>query len=225
MAIISFELTIARIMAVPLVALCLIACVAPRNGSSQTITFFSYPPEAYRIGSKFGSTTSLAGKNRTIGPRAHNGVDIKAPTGTPVYASEFGKVIGSRFHENFGNEINIRTTRGDLLELIYSHLDNREVEVGETVRAGQQIGTVGKTGAWSGRTVHLHYGVYNLKPGARGLLNPAIYLFGEIDGRIECVDPAKATLSPQEGRYSFERSNEAKQVGTARHLYPVACSK
>lgn len=85
--------------------------------------------------------------------RRHQGVDLPLKTGTPVVAAFPGKVRMSRYYTGYGNLVVIRHENG--LETFYGHLSKREVEVGDWVEAGQQIGLGGSTGRSTGP--HLHF--------------------------------------------------------------------
>lgn len=87
--------------------------------------------------------------------RAHQGIDLALKTGDPIYATFDGKVRISKAAGDYGNLVVIRHNNG--LETYYAHLSKREVEVGDWVVAGQQIGLGGSTGRSTGP--HLHYEV------------------------------------------------------------------
>ena len=99
-----------------------------------------------------GRITSRYGPRRG---RAHQGLDISLKTGDPIYATFDGKVRFSKAAGNYGNLVIIRHNNG--LETYYAHLSQRDVEVGDWVVAGQQIGLGGSTGRSTGP--HLHYEV------------------------------------------------------------------
>ena len=99
-----------------------------------------------------GRITSRYGPRRG---RAHQGLDIGLKTGDPVYATFDGKVRLSKAAGDYGNLVIIRHNNG--LETYYAHLSQRDVEVGDWVVAGQQIGLGGSTGRSTGP--HLHYEV------------------------------------------------------------------
>lgn len=99
-----------------------------------------------------GRITSRYGPRRG---RAHQGLDIALKTGDPIYATFDGKVRFSKAAGNYGNLIVIRHYNG--LETYYAHLSQRDVEVGDWVVAGQQIGLGGSTGRSTGP--HLHFEV------------------------------------------------------------------
>lgn len=99
-----------------------------------------------------GRITSRYGPRRG---RAHQGLDIGLKTGDPIYATFDGKVRVSKAAGDYGNLVVIRHNNG--LETYYAHLSQRDVEVGDWVVAGQQIGLGGSTGRSTGP--HLHYEV------------------------------------------------------------------
>ncbi|WP_242652424.1 peptidoglycan DD-metalloendopeptidase family protein [Desulfofarcimen acetoxidans] len=87
--------------------------------------------------------------------RPHEGIDIDAPTGTPVIAAVSGKVKLAKPNGGYGNCIEIT---GDFCMNIYGHLSGYAVHAGDYVSQGQVIGYVGSTGLSTGP--HLHFGVY-----------------------------------------------------------------
>ena len=88
----------------------------------------------------------------------HNGVDMAAPAGTPVYAAKSGKVTAAGWGSQAGNYVSIN--HGDGFASIYMHMTHYIVSVGTYVSAGQVIGYVGSTGLSTGN--HLHFGIsYN----------------------------------------------------------------
>ena len=99
-----------------------------------------------------GRMTSRYGPRRG---RAHQGLDLGLKTGDPIYATFDGKVRISKAAGDYGNLVVIRHNNG--LETYYAHLSQRDVEVGDWVVAGQQIGLGGSTGRSTGP--HLHYEV------------------------------------------------------------------
>lgn len=84
--------------------------------------------------------------------RPHEGIDIAAPIGTPVYASDGGVVTWVGARGNFGNLIII--DHGGRQETYYAHLSKYFVEKGDKVYKGQKIGAVGSTGRTTGPNLH-----------------------------------------------------------------------
>lgn len=94
--------------------------------------------------------------NSGFGPRwsnFHEGIDITAPEGTPVYAAHDGRVVfsGVKFR-GYGKMV---VVKADTLLTVYAHNSRILVDKGDYVRRGQQIAAVGSTGNASG--AHLHY--------------------------------------------------------------------
>lgn len=89
------------------------------------------------------------------GRRQHNGIDLAAPTGTPVYATADGRVSMAQWYSSYGNYVQIE--HGGALQTRYAHLSAYTVREGDMVRKGDLIGYVGSTGRSTGP--HLHYEV------------------------------------------------------------------
>lgn len=100
----------------------------------------------------YGSARLFDGQERTW----HKGLDYAAPTGTPVVAPAPGVVRLARSTFMSGNLVML--DHGANLSSVYSHLDTMAVKVGQVVRKGERLGTVGTTGRSSGP--HLHWGLY-----------------------------------------------------------------
>ena len=89
--------------------------------------------------------------------RFHAGVDLSAPTGTPIVATRAGVVtVASYEGGGAGYYVNINHLDGFVTR--YMHMTHYIVAPGQTVKAGQIIGYCGSTGASTGP--HLHFGVY-----------------------------------------------------------------
>ena len=85
--------------------------------------------------------------------KAHNGIDYKAPRGTPVFTSGDGKVIRSAYNKYNGHHVFIQHANSIVTK--YLHFTNRTVKKGQRVKQGQVIGYVGSTGM--SQAPHLHY--------------------------------------------------------------------
>jgi len=115
-------------------------------------------PVGRKASSKTVSTKSKA-KIATTAPgqryRAHMGIDYAAPIGTPIFSVANGKVVHLGFSGAFGNLIVLEHPGG--YHTYYAHLSsfNPELEVGNEVRRGFEIGYVGTTGRSTGP--HLHF--------------------------------------------------------------------
>lgn len=85
--------------------------------------------------------------------KAHNGIDYKAPRGTPVFTAGDGKVIRSAYNKYNGHHVFIQHANSIVTK--YLHFTKRTVKKGQRVKQGQVIGYVGATGLAQGP--HLHY--------------------------------------------------------------------
>ncbi len=84
----------------------------------------------------------------------HRGIDIAAPTGTPIKAAAGGTVVSSdKGGDGYGWKVIL--DHGDGVHTWYAHLSELSVAVGDRVATGQQIGLVGSTGHSTGP--HLHF--------------------------------------------------------------------
>lgn len=122
-------------------------------------------PVAYKqLTSPFGNRTSPTSGASSY----HQGVDLAAPEGTPIYAARSGQVSAATYGSAAGYYVRINHMDG--FSSIYMHMTHYVVRAGQNVNAGQLIGYVGKTGVATG--YHLHFGIsYN---GA--YVNPANYI-------------------------------------------------
>ena len=89
------------------------------------------------------------------GTRSHKGIDLAAPTGTPIYATADGVVGKAEWFSSYGMYVSLQ--HGGELETRYAHMSRIAVAAGERVRKGDVIGYVGSTGRSTGP--HLHYEV------------------------------------------------------------------
>jgi len=88
--------------------------------------------------------------------RMHTGMDLRGPTGTPVYAVTSGVITKAKNNSNgYGNEVLIKHDNGMITQ--YAHLSKISTSYGRKVKKGQLIGKVGSTGVSTGP--HLHFGV------------------------------------------------------------------
>ena len=101
--------------------------------------------------------------------RTHKGIDIAAPTGTPIYAADEGKVIYAAFNNGgFGNMVQI--DHGNGYKTYYAHCSELLVSVGDTVAKGDLIARIGNTGRSTG--AHCHFEIIT---GGESV-NPANYI-------------------------------------------------
>lgn len=85
----------------------------------------------------------------------HTGLDFAAPVGTPVFAAMSGTVVEAGWGGSYGNYVLVKHGNGH--STMYAHLNTIGAGVGQSVSAGQQIGTVGTSGNVTG--AHLHFEV------------------------------------------------------------------
>lgn len=100
----------------------------------------------YRLGAGWGATGSWS--------RYHTGVDLSAPTGTPMYAVASGVVRESMADGWAGVHVVIEHEEGSTL---YAHMNSKIVRPGDVVTAGQLIGEVGNTGRSFGSHLHIEF--------------------------------------------------------------------
>lgn len=111
------------------------------------------PPMSYRISSHYGSRHNPTGNSNQF----HQGVDFAAPAGTPIYAVTGGTVEqAGNAGDGYGNLVRVKS--GNTVTY-YAHQSAVNVNVGDVVEAGDQLGTVGSTGNSTGP--HLHFEVRN----------------------------------------------------------------
>ncbi|MGN1443437.1 MAG: peptidoglycan DD-metalloendopeptidase family protein [Acutalibacteraceae bacterium] len=146
----------------------------PQPSKSQTSKYnLIWPTKNTTIVGKYGTN----GSKRSDGTRYHTGIDIRAEKGDPCYAVADGTVVMCKSSDDAsgsiggrGRYIVIYHSNGDYSSL-YEHLNSCSVKVGDTVKAGEKIGTTGNSGWLSkGRhyDAHLHFGLMNGKMTSTG---------------------------------------------------------
>jgi murein DD-endopeptidase MepM/ murein hydrolase activator NlpD len=122
---------------------------------AQKLVLLSIPslwPVQGRISSAFGEVRLSPSSG---GTRPHMGIDISAPTGTPIVAPADGIVLSAGREAEYG--LLICVDHGHGFTTMFGHLKEIRVKPGDRVKMGQMIGTVGTTGYTTGP--HLHYEV------------------------------------------------------------------
>jgi murein DD-endopeptidase MepM/ murein hydrolase activator NlpD len=132
------------------------AAIAPavnpttNNGVKEPSAELIYPlMTPATITSRFGwRTHPLTGKRRF-----HSGVDIGAPSGAPVVATESGTIVSAGWNGGYGKAIVIQ--HNGVQQTLYGHLSEISVQAGQSIAKGTVIGLVGSTGNSTGP--HLHF--------------------------------------------------------------------
>ena len=116
------------------------------------------PTTGYHLTARFGMPGGLWSSN-------HTGLDFAAPSGTSIVAVANGVITETGYEGSYGNKT--VETLADGTEIWYAHQSSTGVRVGQTVTAGQQIGTVGSTGNTTGPHLHLE-----VRPGGGDPVDP-----------------------------------------------------
>jgi LysM repeat protein len=90
----------------------------------------------------------------------HTGLDVAAPPGDPVLASESGKVLDAAWSTSRGYGNYVMIDHGVGYRTLYGHLSVIRVKEGQEVKRGQLIGDIGSTGVSSGP--HLHFEIHDM---------------------------------------------------------------
>ncbi|HHX8434598.1 TPA: peptidoglycan DD-metalloendopeptidase family protein [Vibrio diabolicus] len=120
------------------------------NGRAMKKAFLRAPLDFRRVSSNFNPRRLHPVTGRV---RPHRGTDYAAPVGTPIWAAGDGVVQKSSYNKFNGNYVFIKHSNTYITK--YLHLTKRTVRVGQRVKQGQTIGTLGGTGRVTGP--HLHY--------------------------------------------------------------------
>ncbi len=108
-------------------------------------------PSYYGVTSEYG----WRGDPFSGGQSFHMGIDLGASMGAPVLAAGDGRIILQEYHWSYGNYVVI--DHGNGLSTVYAHMSAFTKPFGSVVKAGEQIGAIGTTGASTGP--HLHFEV------------------------------------------------------------------
>lgn len=106
----------------------------------------------------------------------HHGIDIVAPKGTAIISTCDGTVIATKKSKfGYGNRVTI--SHSNLYKTHYAHLNNIDVKIGQKIKHGDKIGTLGSTGISTGS--HLHYEIrYNDVP-----IDPMFFTYDKKENR------------------------------------------
>jgi len=139
----------------------------------------------------------------------HEGIDLVAPAGTPVYAAADGVVVGAAPNGRYGNWIRIE--HGTKLATVYGHLMAFApgIEPGESVVRGELIGFVGNTGRSTG--AHLHFELQVDGKAVNPINHPELKA-------AQLRGPELERFRKQVAHALQEREREAKVAGTSAGL-------
>jgi murein DD-endopeptidase MepM/ murein hydrolase activator NlpD len=127
----------------------------PKMQTASTIykmKVFALPVVTAKVSSRFGYRRDPFNPNIN---NFHSGLDLSAPVGTPVIASADGIIEFRGRNGGYGNTVIIRHKDG--YKTVYAHCSTTIGEVGQEVKMGTVIGSVGRTGTATG--AHLHFEV------------------------------------------------------------------
>lgn len=169
------------------------------------------PVEGGTISSGFGWRQSFQTSGGASSSN-HKAIDIAAPQGTPVKAAMSGKIVGMNKYgfgegkyEGYGVSVTVDCGNGITME--YHHMvdgSNADLNVGDEVKAGQQIGQVGSTGKSTGP--HLDFQV--VKDG--NFVDPRNYIPGYGEGTSATISAAQAAAAAaKESRKSTGSSKKS----------------
>ncbi len=141
-------------------ALAALAASAEKQASLIAKNAWQLPVSSgvYHLTSRFGECSGLWS-------HCHTGLDFAAPSGTPIHAIANGTVTSVGYDGSYGNKTVV--TLEDGTELWYCHQTAYAVTTGQSVRAGEVIGSVGSTGNTTGPHVHIE-----VRPGAGDPVDP-----------------------------------------------------
>ena len=128
-------------------------------GESAPLSDF---PAAVAVMAPLAEGTLTSGYGERIHPmdgaeEFHTGVDIAAPTGTPLVAVWDGEVTEVGENDRLGRYV--RLSHGVGIEIVYGHCDSVLAREGDIVQAGQSVALVGSTGVSTGSHVHIRLSV------------------------------------------------------------------
>ncbi len=127
---------------------------------------FIYPIDKYIITGVYGSQRILNGKPR----RPHYGIDFHAPEGTPVKAMMDGEVTLAE-NDMYFTGGTIIFDHGHGISTLYMHMKDINVKVGEKIKQGQIVGTLGQSGRATGPHLDIRLNWFNVKLDPMSVLN------------------------------------------------------
>lgn len=112
-------------------------------------------------GKSLNNTFGFVRKDNNGNPKPHQGWDIAAFVGSPIYAIADGTIEFIGNQGDYGKQVCLKfENKGQTLYGFYAHLNTIEVAKGQAVKEGQRLGTTGQTGNAAGQyhaEAHLHF--------------------------------------------------------------------
>jgi murein DD-endopeptidase MepM/ murein hydrolase activator NlpD len=127
---------------------------------------FIYPIDEYIITGVYGSQRILNGKPR----RPHYGIDFHAPEGTPVKAMMDGEVTLAE-NDMYFTGGTIIFDHGHGISTLYMHMKDIDVKVGQKIKQGQIVGTLGQSGRATGPHLDIRLNWFDVKLDPASILN------------------------------------------------------
>ncbi len=152
---------------------------------------------------------SFWGASRDGGKRKHEGIDIFAKKGTPVVAITDG-VITTVANMPIGGKTVWLQCDGKSYTAYYAHLDKQYVHVGQVVKKGQVLGTVGNTGNARTTPSHLHFGLYT----SRGAINP----YPIVKNASKIKSPVTRSVPDDIASTKINKPGESSSVFPAKYI-------
>lgn len=113
-------------------------------------------PQGRPVDGQLSSDFGMRVHPRYGGRKFHSGIDLSATRGTPVHATADGIISFSGWSKGSGNIVVIEHGQG--FSTVYAHNTKNLIQVGQTVKRGQEIATTGSTGVSTGP--HVHYEIW-----------------------------------------------------------------
>jgi murein DD-endopeptidase MepM/ murein hydrolase activator NlpD len=125
------------------------------NSNAASAKMFVYPVKGYTFTQAFGcSPYAFEPYNSSLGCNYHNGIDLAAPSYTPIVAAAAGTVTAAGWCD-CGLGYYVTIDHGNGYKTTYGHMAEQPyVAVGQTVSQGETIGPIGSTGLSTGPHVH-----------------------------------------------------------------------
>ena len=127
---------------------------------------FIYPIDKYIITGVYGSQRILNGKPR----RPHYGIDFHAPEGTPVKAMMDGEVTLAE-NDMYFTGGTIIFDHGHGISTLYMHLKDIDVKIGQKIKQGEIVGTLGQSGRATGPHLDIRLNWFNVKLDPKTILD------------------------------------------------------